>query len=193
MNILITGFEPFGARKANNSWEVVKAFKNRKDIKVLYLPVSFSRAHKVVIELIKKQPFNLIIMLGETSATNDYIRLERVAINFKDSINTDNDNIIANEEILVEEAPKAYFTKIPVKKIMGQLKESGYPVRITNSAGTFVCNSLYYHILHYIETNKLTTKTLFIHVPDSTQKISLEEMQNTLDEIIKISLSYTDE
>ncbi|MCH5236731.1 MAG: pyroglutamyl-peptidase I, partial [Muribaculaceae bacterium] len=76
----------------------------------------------------------------------------RVAINLKDSINTDNDDIIADEEIIIEGASNAYFTKFPVKKIASKLKEIGYPVKITNSAGTFVCNSLYFNILHYIET-----------------------------------------
>ena len=192
MNILITGFEPFGSRKANNSWEVAKAFKNSNEIKVLCLPVSFSRAHNVVIDLIKKQSFDLIIMLGETSSTNDYIRLERVAINLKDSINRDNDNIIADEEILIEDASPAYFTKFPLKKIAGKLKETGYRIKISNSAGTFVCNCLYFNILHYIEANKLSTKALFLHVPSTTQLISMDEMKNTLDEIIKISLSYNE-
>lgn len=193
MNILITGFEPFGSRKANNSWEVAKAFKNRNEIKVICLPVSFSRAHNIVIDLIKKQSFDLIIMLGETSSTNDYIRLERVAINLKDSINRDNDDIIADEEILIEDASPAYFTKIPLKKIAGKLKAIEYPVKISTSAGTFVCNSLYFHTLHYIEATKLTTKALFIHVPSTTQIIPLEEMKNIVKEIIKISLSYKDE
>ena len=188
MRILITGFEPFGSRKTNNSWEVAKAFRNRDEIKVLQLPVSFSRSHCLVIDQIEKQSFDLVIMLGETSTSKDHIRLERVAINLKDSINTDNDDVIADEEILVEDASSAYFTKFPLKKIVGKLKELGYPAKVSNSAGTFVCNSLYFHILYYIETYRLPTKALFIHVPATTEMITLEEMKNTLDEIIKISL-----
>ena len=192
MKILITGFEPFGSRKTNNSWEVAKAFRNKYEIKVLQLPVSFSQSHCLVIDQIEKQCYDIVLMLGETSSTNDNFRLERVAINLKDSINADNDGIKPDEEMLIQEAPNAYFTKFPLKKIAGQLKEAEYPVKVSNSAGTFVCNSLYFNILHYIETNKLKAKALFIHVPSTSQMISLEEMQNTLDEIIKISLSYVD-
>ena len=190
MTILITGFEPFGSRKTNNSWEIVKSIRNRNEIKVLQLPVSFSRSHCLVIDQIEKQHFDIIIMLGETSVSIDHIRLERVAINFKDSINGDNDGLKPDEEILIKNAPNAYFTKIPIKKIVDKLKEANYPVKVSNSAGTFVCNSLYFHILHYVETNKLMTIALFLHVPSTTQIISLEKMQNTLDEIIKILLSY---
>ena len=141
----------------------------------------------IVIEEMTRAFYDVIILLGETSATKDYIRLERVAINLKDSINPDNDGIIADEEILVEDAPNAFFTKFPVKKIVDKLKETKYPVKVSNSAGTFVCNSVYFNILHYMETNKLTSKALFIHFPSTTQAISLEEMKITLDEIIKIS------
>ena len=190
MSILITGFEAFGSRKTNNSFEIAKAFKNRDDVKVLCLPVSFADAHREVINQIEKQSFDIIIMLGETASTNDCLRLERVAINLKDSITTDNDGIAANEEILIEGAPNAYLTKFSIRKITHYLKGAGYPVKESNSAGTFICNSLYFHVLHYIETYKLTTKALFVHVPSTSQIISLDEMKNTVDEIFKISLTH---
>ena len=188
MNILITGFEPFSARKANNSWEVAKSFNEMESFTVLLLPVSFSRAYKEVIDEIEKHSYDIIIMIGETLSSIDHIRLERVAINFKDSVNGDNDGEKPDEEILINGAPVAYFTKFPVKKVARQLKEAGYPVKVTNSAGTFVCNSLYFNILHYIEANKLSTKALFLHVPSTTQFISIDEMKITLEEIIKVSL-----
>ena len=193
MTILITGFEPFGCHKTNNSWEVVKTFKNRDRVKVLCLPVSFSRSYCGVIDQIKKQSFDVIIMLGETSSTNDYVRLERVAINYKDSIKPDNDGILADDEEIITTAPKAYFTSFPIKKICEKIKDKGHKIKVTNSAGTFVCNSLYFNILHYIEVNQLSTKALFIHVPATKELISLEEMKNTLDEIIRISLLYKKE
>ena len=192
MNILITGFEPFGKRNKNNSWDVAKSFNGKESFTVLLLPVSFSGAYKEVIEEIEKHSYDIIIMIGETSSSVDHIRLERVAINFKDSINVDNDGIKADEEMIIQEAPNAYFTKFPLKKIVSQLKEAEYPVKVSNSAGTFVCNSLYFNILHYIETNQLNTKALFVHVPSNTQIISLEKMRNTVEEIIKISFSYVD-
>ena len=193
MNILITGFEPFGNHNKNNSWDIAKSFKGTESVIVLQLPVSFSQAHKEVIDQIEKHSFEIIIMLGEASSFVDYIRLERVAINFKDSINGDNDGLKPDEEILIKNAPNAYFTKFPLKRIACKLKATEYPVKISTSAGTFVCNSLYFHTLHYIEATKLTTKALFIHVPSTTQIIPLEEMKNIVNEIIKISLSYKDE
>lgn len=193
MNVLLCGFEPFGERMVNNAWEVAKKYEGIEEIKVLKIPVSFRNAHEIVIGEINKNLYDLIIMLGETSFTPDNIRLERIAINYKDSTRPDNDGIVADDESIITLAPKAYFTHFPVKRICDIIKGKGFKIKVTNSTGTFVCNSLYFNILHYIETNKLTTKALFIHVPATTEVISLKEMKNTLDEIIKISLSYKDE
>lgn len=190
MKVLLCGFEPFGEREVNNAWEVAKQFKGLEEIKVLKIPVSFQNAHEIVIEEINSNQYDSIIMLGETSFTLDNVRLERLAINYKDSVKPDNDGIFADDEEIISMAPKAYFTSFPVKRICENIKGKGHKIKVTNSTGTFVCNSLYYNILHYIETNKLKTKALFIHLPSSTQIISLEEMKNTLDEIIKISLTY---
>ena len=46
------------------------------------------------------------------------------------------------------------------------------PVELSNSAGTYVCNNLMYHVLHYIDNNKLDIKAGFIHVPYMTEQIT---------------------
>ena len=192
MRILITGFEPFGSRNINISGEVAKAFEGKENINVILLPVSFKQSHIKVIEAIDTNKYDIILLLGETSVTKDCIRLERLAINFMDSINPDNDGIYANEEKLIEEAPPAYFTKFPIKPISSSLREKGYKIKITNSAGTFVCNSLYFHVLHHIESHNLPQIALFIHLAASTEVISIEEMCQTIMELIKRLLCQND-
>ena len=184
MKILISGFEPFGDRSVNNSWEVAKEFDGASDIDVLKLPVSFNRAHRVVEEALKKQHYDLILMLGETSATTDFVRLERLAINYKDSVNPDNDGIVANDEELIVGAPKAYFSAFPVKKVAANLKQKGKKVKVTNSTGTYVCNSVYYNILHHLSETKTSIIALFLHLPVSTEIISISEMTQTVKDII---------
>ena len=186
MNILLSGFEPFGDRSVNNSWEVAKEFYGASDIDVLKLPVSFNRAHRVVEEALKKQHYDLVLMLGETSTTTDYVRLERLAINYKDSVKPDNDGVSADDEEIIIDAPKAYFTPFPVKKIFLDLKEKGHKVKVTNSTGTFVCNSTYYHILHYISEHNLPQVVLFVHLPVSTEIVSLDEMEQTVKDLVEI-------
>lgn len=187
MKILVCGFEPFGQREENNAWEVVRRYEGADNIDVLKIPVSFERAHNVVIDVLNRNRYDFVIMVGETSFTPDNVRLERLAINYKDSIKPDNDGIFADDEEIITSAPKAYFTSFPVKKICEKIKERGHKIKVTNSTGTFVCNSLYFNILHYIEIYRLTTKALFIHVPAITEELSLDEIKNTIDEVIKIT------
>lgn len=185
MRMLLCGFEPFGGRVVNNTWEVAKEFEGSPNIGVLKVPVSFERAHLFVEDVLKKQHYAFVLMLGETSFTTDYVRLERLAINYKDSSKPDNDGVIADDEEIVVDAPKAYFTAFPVKKIATTLKEKGFKVKVTNSTGTFVCNSVYYNILHFLSENKLPQIALFVHLPVSTEIIPLEEMKETISALIK--------
>ena len=184
MRTLLTGFEPFGNRKINNSWDVARHFEGMENIDVVRVPVSFGRAPKVVIDALKCKKYDLILMLGETGVTKDKIRLERVALNFMDSSIADNDGIVADEEELISGAVSAYFTSFPIKLVAGKLVKKGYKVKVTNSAGTFVCNSLYYHILRHLEENGGHTAALFIHLPAETTILSIEEMKDTISSIL---------
>ena len=186
MKVLISGFEPFGTRDINISWEVAKCFKDiDPEIDVVRLPVSFQNAHLPVIKLLEVKDYDLVIMLGEASQT-DYIRIERLAINYKDSSSPDNDGVRPDDQRLVHSAPDAYFTPVPVKKLSEVLSNEGFKQKVSNSAGTYVCNSLYFNILHHQRLNNLSCRTLFLHVPRSTETLSLNEMGHTVERIIQI-------
>lgn len=186
MNILITAFEPFAGRSKNISYEVAEYFAKSSSINVIILPVSFENAHNKVINAISSKNYDLVLMLGETSATKDFIRLERLALNFKDSVSSDNMGIIADEEIIIPGAPIAYLSNFPIKSVCKELQGRGCKVKISNSAGTFVCNSLYYHTLHYIIENKIPLTALFVHLPASTEIISFDQMTDTMKNLINI-------
>lgn len=186
MEILLCGFEPFGERDINNAWEVVKQFQGVPGIDILKLPVSFEKSHRVIIEALSRKYYDLILIMGETGFTTEYVRLERLAINYKDTVKPDNDGMIADDEEVIIDAPKAYFTSFPIKKIFLDLKEKGHKIKVTNSTGTFVCNSTYYQLLHYLSEHNLPQVALFVHLPASTQIVSLDEMEQTIKELIKI-------
>lgn len=185
MKFLICGFDAYGERDINNAWEVTKYFREVPNIDILKLPVSFNRAHKVIIEALACKQYDLILILGETGFTTDYVRLERLAINYKDSTKPDIDGITADDEDLIPGAPKAWFTAFPVKKITAILKEKGNKVKVTNSTGTYVCNSVYFNILHYLSEKALPVTALFVHLPVSTEIVSLSEMRQTVMDIIE--------
>lgn len=186
MRTLICGFEPFGDRHVNNAWEIARRFEEMPEMDIIRVKVSFENSYTEIIDALRKKHYDLIVIMGETGFTTDYVRLERLAINYKDSSKPDNDGVTADDEEIIIDAPKAYFTAFPVKKIATTLKEKGHKIKVTNSTGTFVCNSTYYHILHYISEHNLPQVVLFVHLPVSTEIVSLEEMEQTVKDLVEI-------
>lgn len=129
MRILITGFEPFGVDNLNSSQETVKAVACDEfdDIEVVIgiLPVSFKRGGSAICDFINEIEPDVLIMLGQ-SGKSGCIKIERVALNLIDSAKGDNDGYAPDEEIICIDAPSAYFTQMPVKKICDCLMQTSY-------------------------------------------------------------------
>ena len=184
MKVLITGFEPFGSRNINMSWEVVRCLKGRPETDILRLPVRYDGASGEVVSRIAGGNYDLVVMVGETSATPDSLRLERVALNLMDATMADNAGIVADETPVCPGGSPAYFSRFPCKSIVRRLKAEGKKVKVSNTAGTFVCNCLYYNVMKYIEDKGLNTVALFVHVPSTEERISLSEMKETVQSVI---------
>lgn len=163
--IIITGFEPFGTDKINPSWEMIRDFKSDKnEIIKMCLPVVFGKASEILIEKIKEEKPDVVVMFGQAGGRKK-ITPERVAINFRDCTIKDNEGNKPQDKYIIKNAPAAYFSTLPIKKICRMLKNNFIPSGISNSAGTYVCNDLMYNILNYIDTENLKIKAGFIHVP----------------------------
>ena len=61
-------------------------------------------------------------------------------------------------------APAARFSTAPLKQLLGAALQQGWPVEISFSAGSFVCNALYFELLQQL-SRKPVVPALFIHVP----------------------------
>lgn len=77
-------------------------------------------------------------------------------------------------------------TKFPVSKIAGNLLKQGFDVVISNDAGRFVCNYVYYHSLRHAA--KHGTRSLFVHVPPFS-KISEEKQMELICALLKFLAS----
>ena len=161
MRILITGFEPFGGSDTNITQEIISqlpAQVGNKEILTTCLPVSFQRAPIILQELIAQYQPDLILLLGQCPASES-IRLERIAMNMMDAKNPDNDGYTPSEETIYLKAPLAYHSPINIKTIVHHLQEKELPAVVSNSAGLYVCNRVYYEALH------LQQNALFVHIP----------------------------
>jgi pyroglutamyl-peptidase len=172
-NILLTFFEPFGGSETNISQQVAEEIVADGLIKCC-LPVSFKRSPQVLREAIERYQPQFILSLGQC-AEGEKIRLERFAINMMDSAKGDNDGYCPDEQTIVDNAPLALRTCMNIKQLYTECVNVGLPVIISNSAGLYVCNRIYWEALCYIPN------ALFVHIP---KNIDLEIAKKIIDQII---------
>lgn len=161
MRILITGFEPFRGSDTNITQEIISQLPaqiGNREIVTICLPVSFQRAPVALQQAIAQHQPDMILLLGQCPASES-IRLERFAMNMMDAKNPDNDGYTPSEETIYLKAPLAYHSPINIKTIVHHLQEEELPAVVSNSAGLYVCNRVYYEALH------LQRKALFVHIP----------------------------
>ncbi len=191
--ILLTGFEPFHEYKINSSWSLVDSFKNStsdfESIKLL-LPVEFKAVSNLVPEILMQYQPDIVLAFGQ--CTGDSIRIERVALNIDDARIADNNGYTPANESIHADGKNAYFSTLPIKVIQQAVAAKNIPVVISNSAGTYVCNHLFYELLYWCDKLSLPTKIGFVHLPHLPEQVigtqnpsmPLPQMQIALHEII---------
>ena len=177
MKVLITGFAPFNNEKINPSYEAVKLISDMIDdiiVEKLEVPVSFNNAFKTVLNKIKDTDYDAVILVGQAGGRS-MISLEKVAINYRYAAIPDNDGASFNHESIIEDGMNAYFTTLPIVKMVDKLKENDIKASISFTAGTYVCNDLMYQVIKYFEDNNKNTKAGFIHVPFVKEQVENKE------------------
>src|SRR5690625_6962426 len=81
-------------------------------------------------------------------------------------------------EKIYSQGPDGLFSTLPNKVFVKQLNNNHLPAKISNSAGTYLCNHVMYHSLYHIHKNNLPTKAGFIHLPISHQLVK-EDRKST--------------
>ena len=172
--ILLTGFEPFDKDSVNSSWEVVRALDGELIaggvVHAVQLPCVFGAAMQVLDEALAQLQPTLIISLGLASGRSD-ITPERVAINIDDARIPDNAGHQPIDQAVVRDAPAAYFSTLPIKAMVRHLRDAGIPASVSNTAGTFVCNHVFYALMHRLTRRAGPgVRGGFIHIPALPQQ-----------------------
>ena len=165
--VLITGLEPFGGERVNPSWEVVKQLNDMElagaRIIARQLPCVFGAALEALNTAIEEVQPVMVLAIGQAGGRTD-ITLERVAINVDDARIPDNQGKQPIDEPIVESGPAAYFSTLPIKAMVGSMREAGIPASVSQTAGTYVCNHVMYGLLHRL-SDQQAIKGGFIHIP----------------------------
>jgi pyroglutamyl-peptidase len=166
--LLLTAFEPFAGETINPSLEAARQMKRidfqNAEIHVAELPVDRHRAVELALELLHSIKPDIVIMLGEAGARHR-VNPERVAINIDDFRIADNAGNQPRDEPIVEGAPAAYFSTLPIRAITDRIIQAHIPAAISNSAGSYLCNRLFYSVMHAISVEQLPVIAGFIHLP----------------------------
>ncbi|MGH8853259.1 MAG: pyroglutamyl-peptidase I [Telluria sp.] len=164
--VLLTGFEPFNQATVNPAWEAVRALEGWSGagfrVEVRQLPCVFGAANRALAALVDELAPDIVIAVGQAGGRAE-ISVERVAINVDDASILDNAGQQPVDLAIHAEGPAAYFTTLPLKAMVAAMREKGLNASVSQSAGTFVCNHVFYGLMHH--TAGKPVKAGFIHVP----------------------------
>ncbi|WP_137937136.1 pyroglutamyl-peptidase I [Chitinivorax sp. B] len=168
-NVLLTGFEPFDGERINPSWEAVRHLEglilpDGSRVITKQLPCVFDIARQQLTDALDHwQPW-IAIAIGQAGGRPE-LSLERVAINIDDARIPDNAGQQPIDRPVIPNGPAAWFTTLPIKSMVATLREAGIPAGVSHSAGTYVCNHVFYGLMHQASRRPGLSKAGFIHIP----------------------------
>jgi len=167
---LVTGFAPFGGETINPSQQIAQALNGKRiarhRIVGATLPTEFSASLLELEALIEQHSPALVLAFGQAGGRAG-ISLERVAINLIDARIADNAGAQPVDVPVIASAPDAYFATLPLKAMLKRLETANIPAAISHTAGTFVCNQVFFGLMHRLQTRRRHAHVRggFVHVP----------------------------
>lgn len=165
--LLVSGFEPFGGERVNPSAEVARALHGRTiggaRVVGIVLPCVFGQSIETLRHAIDAHRPQLVLALGQAAGRNGFT-LERVAINLDDARIADNAGSQPIDAPVVARGATAHFTTLPIKAMTAALRGDGHTASVSYSAGTFVCNHVFYGLQHALKRRR-SARSGFMHLP----------------------------
>ncbi len=204
--VLVTGFEPFGGEQINPSWLAASRLEGEviagATVSARELPCVFGDAIEVLLREIDAIEPVLVICTGQAGG-REGISLERVAINVDDARIADNAGKQPIDEPIVLGAPAAYFSSLPIKAIVHALHRDRVRAEVSQTAGTFVCNHVFFGLMHAL-AQRPDVRAGFAHVPYTTEQahrlaqsgftppsMSVDEITRALRILVRVALEET--
>ena len=163
---LVTGFEPFDGDALNPSWLIAQSLHGLDlggvRVQAEQLPCAFDQAGPALQAALRRHRPRLVLALGQ--AARGAIGMERVALNVIDARIADNAGLQPIDVPVLAAAPPAYFSTLPLKAMTAALKAEGLAAEVSNSAGTFVCNQVFFLLMHALR-RRAGVRGGFVHVP----------------------------
>ncbi|PWU12952.1 MAG: hypothetical protein C5B49_15405 [Bdellovibrio sp.] len=200
---LVTGFLPFAGNTDNVSEKLLAMLKSETNagptraglaVDVLTLPVEYGRSFQILRRKLYQKKYQGLLMLGQASGRRK-ISLEQVALNWADCELPDEAHRVQIEKKILKTAPAAHINPLSVRTIYRKLRDQKFPVELSTSAGAYVCNELYFRVLHAQSRLKIPW-VLFVHLPqladhsDPAEPVRLSQMRDCVKEILRLAPRY---
>jgi pyroglutamyl-peptidase len=169
LTVLLTGFQPFDGAAENPSRRAVLTLAAEAPppgtrIVAEILPVSYAHAGAALHAAVQRHRPDILIATGLAGGRAE-ISVERVAINIDDARIADNDGERRIDTPVIEAGPAAYFGTLPIKAVASAIRAAGVPAQVSQTAGTFLCNHIFYRACHLAATERPSMRAGFLHVP----------------------------
>ena len=193
--LLLAGFEPFGGAAENPSQQVALALAGTHvaghPVRALVLPTTFGGAVPALQAALARERPALVLCLGQAGG-RAAVSIERVAINVVDARIADNAGAQPVDQPVAADGPAAYFSSLPIKAQHAALQAAGLPSEVSNTAGTFVCNQVFYALMHALREQP-AVRGGFVHLPwlpgQGNPSLALEDMVRAVRVLLATALS----
>ncbi|MBV8412551.1 MAG: pyroglutamyl-peptidase I [Alphaproteobacteria bacterium] len=204
MRALVTGFDPFGGDDVNPSSLAVRQLKRRIgdiEIHTAELPTSYAKSASLLDEAIDEVRPAIVLCVGQAGGRAE-LCLERVAINVQDARIRDNDGRQPIDRPVVKDGPAAYFATLPIKACVAAMREAALPAAVSNTAGTFVCNHIFYALMDMLHRRRRPARGGFLHIPYIPEQASrlggapsmaLDDIVRGIELVLEVSASRVDD
>jgi pyroglutamyl-peptidase len=170
--LLLTAFEPFGGATVNSSLEVLRVLEREPpdgiELATAELPVVWGHARERIVEALERHEVDAVVALGQTNGAA--IGVERIAVNLDDA-KEDNAGVTADADPIVPDGPAAYWSTLPVRAIVERLRAAGIPAVASRDAGGYLCNHLFYGLMHVLRGKEPGAIGGFVHVPQLPEQV----------------------
>jgi pyroglutamyl-peptidase len=199
--LLLTGFEPFGGELDNPAMALLPHFSQRRigghRVETELLPVSFAGALAGLETALQRASPKLVLGIGQAGG-RARLSLERVALNLIDARIPDNAGAQPFDVPVIPAAPLAYLSTLPLKAMLAALHAQGIPAELSLSAGSFVCNAVFFALCHHARGLAPPPRVGFLHVPylpaqaahhPGAPSMALETMRSGLETLLQAALA----
>ena len=173
--VLVTGFEPFEGFGDNPSWYAAEQLAATPpaglDVTAVQLSCVYGTSLEELRAAVATHRPDLVLALGQAGGRPD-LTVERVALNVDDARIPDNAGQRPIDEPIVPDGPAAYFSSLPVKACVAAARAAGVPASVSQTAGTFVCNHVFYGLAHLLATEHPHVRGGFVHVPFAPHQVA---------------------